>query len=52
MQSLIFIYTKTSYVKLSCIGDTVRDEIRIKNYFYKISNCTPCYDVNCFFFCY
>ena len=50
--NLNFTYTQsTSYEKLSCTEDTVRDEICIHNYYYKNNNCTPCYDVNCFF-CY
>ena len=46
------IYSQnTSYEKLSCSDDSVRNEICIENYYFKNNNCTACYDPKCFF-CY
>lgn len=39
----------TAYEKMSCNDDIIRNEVCIQNYYYKINNCTPCYDPKCFF---
>ena len=50
--NLNLTYTQnTSYEKMSCTEDSIRNEICIQNYYYKNNNCTPCFDQKCFF-CY
>ena len=50
--NLNFTYTQnTSYQKLSCTEDSIRNEICVHNYYYENDKCSPCYDLKCFF-CY
>ena len=41
----------TSYEKMSCSDDNIRNKICLKKYFYKINGCIPCHDPKCYF-CY